>query len=527
MATPLTTEYSPPADRPASSVWPAVCWPAAFSPTAWRRRGLPSAETFRRMVKREHDRAERAGGEFCVVALRIAQPNADRKSLAKLARLLKPRLRSSDGIGWIDGTCAGALLSGTSAAEAWKLVQAFATDLPGDAPRPVYQVLAYPHDWVATCQQLQLTPDAERHAMRPRGDAPPSLLTRLLRRETHPELVRLPSARNLRRLLERERSRTDRTEAEFALVTLQVEGADQSRSKLAQLVRCLKPRLRAADTLGWLDRNTLALVFPNTTAADAWSMLRSLPEKLGAEAPKFSGDVYGYPSNWLTSQVPWSEAVHVLPDGGEPVRPMELFFVSPLPRWKRALDVVGAAVGGVALLPLLAATALAVRLGSPGPVIFAQLRTGRGGRKFTMYKFRTMVTDAEAQKQTLMALNEQDGPAFKITHDPRITPLGRVLRKTSIDELPQLWNVLRGEMSLVGPRPLPCSEQDQCHGWYRRRLEVTPGLTCIWQANGGLGVTFHEWMRMDARYAKARTAWHDIQLIARTFLRVLKRKASR
>lgn len=510
-------------EQPAAAVVPQTSrWRAL-----WRSHGLPTAETFRRMVRRERDRAERAASEFCVVTLRIARPQADRKSLARLARLLKPRLRSSDGLGWIDGNCAGALLSGTSAAEAWKLVQAFAADLPADTPRPVYQVLAFPHDWVAMCQILNLSPDADGGTLRARGDAPASLLARILRRETHPELARLPSARNLHKMLERERSRTDRTEAEFALITLQVEGASRSRGKLAQLVRSLKPRLRAADTLGWLDRNTLALVLPSTTAADAWSMLRSLPEKLGNGAPTFQGNVYGYPSNWLTSQVPWSQAVQPLADGGEPVRPMELFFVSPLPRWKRALDIVGAAVGGTLLLPLLAATALAIRIGSPGPVIFAQPRTGRGGRKFTMYKFRTMVPDAEAQKQTLMAMNEQDGPAFKITHDPRITPLGRFLRKTSIDELPQLWNVLRGEMSLVGPRPLPCSEQDQCHGWYRRRLEVTPGLTCIWQANGGLGVTFHEWMRMDARYAKARTALHDVQLIARTVLRVVKRKASR
>lgn len=491
-----------------------------------RRRGLPAVETFRRMVRREQQRAERSAGEFCVVTLRIAAAQADRKGLARLARLLKPRLRSSDGVGWVDPACAGALLSGVSAAEAWKLVQAFALDLPGDAPRPVYQVLSYPQDWVAMCQLLQLTPQAESTLFRGSNERPTTIWTRLLHRERRPELDRLPAPGNLHKLLERERSRTDRTGGEFSLAALRLDGST-SRSKLARLVKNLKPRLRAADTLGWLDRQTLALVLPNTTPADAWNMLRSLPEKLSADTPAFQGEVYGYPSNWLTSQVPWSEAVCQLPDGGEELRPMELFFVSPLPRWKRALDIAGAAVGGLALLPLMAATALAIRLGSPGPVIFAQQRTGRGGRRFTMYKFRTMDPDAEAQKQQLMQLNEQDGPAFKITHDPRITPLGRFLRKTSIDELPQLWNVLRGEMSLVGPRPLPCGEQDQCHGWYRRRLEVTPGLTCIWQANGGLGVTFHEWMRMDARYAKARTVLHDVQLIARTVLRVVKRKASR
>ena len=147
-----------------------------------------------------------------------------------------------------------------------------------------------------------------------------------------------------------------------------------------------------------------------------------------------------------------------------------------------------------------------VRLGQTflaGSRIFsANGREGQGGRCFTMYKFRTMRTDAEKMKERLRHLSEQDGPAFKLTNDPRITPIGALLRKTCLDELPQLWNVLRGDMSFVGPRPLPHDESTRCEVWQRRRLDVMPGLTCFWQARDERYVPFDEWMRMDLRYVE-------------------------
>jgi lipopolysaccharide/colanic/teichoic acid biosynthesis glycosyltransferase len=134
---------------------------------------------------------------------------------------------------------------------------------------------------------------------------------------------------------------------------------------------------------------------------------------------------------------------------------------------------------------------------------------------------------AHSEQEALRGENEQDGPAFKITNDPRVTLVGRILRKTSIDELPQLWNVLRGEMSLVGPRPLPCEESRNCESWQRRRLDVTPGLTCIWQVRGRSQVSFPEWMRMDLAYTKVRTFWHDVKLILATVPAVLLRRGAK
>jgi len=154
-------------------------------------------------------------------------------------------------------------------------------------------------------------------------------------------------------------------------------------------------------------------------------------------------------------------------------------------------------------------------------MFFKQWRIGLGGNAFQMYKLRTMVVDAEEKRNSLLELNEQEGPIFKIKNDPRITPLGRMLRTTSIDELPQLWNVIKGEMSLVGPRPHLPHETAAYDPWNRRRLDVTPGLTCTWQVGGRSKIGFEDWMRMDIRYIRRRSLANDIHLIFKTIPAVL------
>jgi exopolysaccharide biosynthesis polyprenyl glycosylphosphotransferase len=185
---------------------------------------------------------------------------------------------------------------------------------------------------------------------------------------------------------------------------------------------------------------------------------------------------------------------------------------------KSAIDFVGSLSLILLLSPIMVAAAVAVRLTSPGPVFFRQQRAGLNGRPFTMLKFRSMVTNAEQLKQELAALNEMSGPVFKVTNDPRVTATGRFLRKWSIDELPQLFNVLRGEMSLVGPRPLPVDEvarfDDLAH---RRRLSVRPGLTCIWQVRGRNNVSdFKEWVRLDLEYIDNWSLWLDVKILLMT-----------
>lgn len=183
---------------------------------------------------------------------------------------------------------------------------------------------------------------------------------------------------------------------------------------------------------------------------------------------------------------------------------------------KRCIDLLGSAAALTLLAPLMLVIALAIAVTMGRPVLFSQDRIGYRGRRFRMHKFRSMVADAEARKQELHALNEMGGPVFKVTGDPRITPLGRLLRKYSLDELPQLLNVLDGTMSLVGPRPLPVAEQQQISGPMRRRLSMKPGITGLWQVSGRSNLSFEEWMEMDLQYLDNWSNLEDLRLLALT-----------
>lgn len=193
-------------------------------------------------------------------------------------------------------------------------------------------------------------------------------------------------------------------------------------------------------------------------------------------------------------------------------------------RLKRAMDVVGALVLIVMLSPILIATFAVLFITTRGRPVFSQVRVGLQGRTFRMYKFRTMRLDADRLQH--LVSNEQDGPVFKNRRDPRITRIGRILRSTSIDEMPQLFNVLLGHMALVGPRPPVPKEVVLYQPWQRRRLSIKPGLTCIWQVSGRCEIGFEEWVRMDIRYAKQQNALTDLRLLAKTPLAVLSRRGA-
>lgn len=186
-------------------------------------------------------------------------------------------------------------------------------------------------------------------------------------------------------------------------------------------------------------------------------------------------------------------------------------------RLKRIFDIFAASSALVLLSPLFLLIALAIKLTSKGPVFFCQQRVGCGGRLFNLYKFRTMVANAEDLKASLANLNEVDGPVFKIRRDPRITPVGRILRKYSLDELPQFFSVLIGDMSIVGPRPALLSEVKQYKTDYLRRLSAPQGLTCIWQISGRSNISFDEWMAMDLQYIDTWSFLQDLKIIAKTF----------
>jgi len=374
--------------------------------------------------------------------------------------------------------------------------------------------------------------------------------------------------------IRQERARSDRNGRGFSMVVFgSLVETDHSTVALSGVATVLLSRLRDTDEAGWLAEQTLCAILPETKPDGAEALLADIREKMPHAAEDLECRIYCYPSDWFDGgsngdgttpprmrsksdrhdsngngngnghgsngngngnghhngngngngkHLSPERNVRQVLDGVEAVKaqitvePMEALLVQPMPKWKRELDIVVAAMALLAFCPVMAIVAMLVKLSPPGPVFFRQKRTGPGNRVFTMYKFRTMIDGAEKLQANLQKFNERDGPAFKMKRDPRTTRIGRFLRKTSLDELPQLLNVLKGDMSLVGPRPLPVHESDRCLPWHRRRLDVTPGITCTWQIQLRSSVTFTEWMRMDIAYAKGQTFLRDLKILLKT-----------
>lgn len=344
------------------------------------------------------------------------------------------------------------------------------------------------------------------------------LLIKLFQNRRHADEIL--SDRKFRRAVDEERMRVDRNGRNFSLVVFDC-GQQNCGVKSRQLSTACQGRLRMIDRAGFLSSREVGLLLPGTDAAGAQKVVGDIAKGMQVSDESLLHKIFVYPGNFSPDCQHDCAATPSLP-----VHPAADLLIEPLPAWKRALDIAGATVGLLMALPVMILAAIAIKLTSPGPIVFTQVRAGLGGRPFRIYKFRTMTIGAEELKHALRANSEQDGPAFKIKDDPRVTRVGRYLRRTCIDEFPQFWNVLKGDMSLVGPRPLPCDESEECEVWQRRRLSVTPGLTCIWQVSGGMRVPFVEWMRMDIRYIRSRRLLHDLKLLWATLVAVVFHRAS-
>ncbi len=369
-----------------------------------------------------------------------------------------------------------------------------------------------------------------------------------------------------RRLLERERARAERSRRSFVLVEFDTTLA--SVEEMARVLDILKQRRRLTDDIGWVRKDAIGVVLPETDATGGSAYLADVHRRLreaGCTLPSrlyvFKGQT-GKPSGPTTGPRPGetpsafrrraqdrddaeaageegsatpSPSPSAFPPADPPAeepgaepganavaqRDMMALFRQPLPRWKRLGDLAGAIPLLVLVSPVMLLVAILVKATSRGPVIFRQWRAGPGGNPFVFYKFRTMIDGADAQKEALRAQNEVSGPVFKIRLDPRVTPLGRVLRRTSLDELPQLWNVIKGDMTLVGPRPPTLDEVPKYEAWHARRLDLTGGITGLWQVSGRSEISFEEWMRMDIRYSRTRSPLTDIRILLRTVRAVL------
>ncbi|MBK7644957.1 MAG: sugar transferase [Planctomycetes bacterium] len=329
----------------------------------------------------------------------------------------------------------------------------------------------------------------------------------------------------------------------LVLVGLRLPKLESSyESGLEYVLEAIPRRIRSLDEVGWLESGVIGILLPETTKEGASHLVKDLQRNDTTGFLRLAEvTIYTYPETpdggpgggngrgeprehanegeRRTARVgrDASSTLRVSSTQVSPAaQPLVELLLDREPWWKRPIDVIGSSFALVAFSPLMLGAALAIKIGSPGPLIYSSWRVGKGGRKFRFFKFRTMCVDAEKKKKDLMSQNEASGPVFKMERDPRITPIGRILRKTSVDELPQLWNVLIGDMSLVGPRPPIPEETIWYEPWQRRRLELKGGLTCLWQISGRSNVSFEEWCRLDVKYHERRSFLGDIGILFRT-----------
>ena len=347
-------------------------------------------------------------------------------------------------------------------------------------------------------------------------------------------LPKILSREDLQRTLDKERTRADRSGRAFYWVLFRLGDSHSEKQVLQRLGDIVARRIRSTDTVGWFDETVACAILLDTDRTGAQVFATDILRLVAELHIKPKAVIYSYPlEDSSTGDSPTNQPPAVLSDdhilvaagvtssGPQQNAAVREPFLVSMPRWKRAMDIIGASIGLLLTAPILLLAAVAIKISSPGPVLFVQRRTGLGGRPFSIYKFRTMHVGAEALKAQLRRSNERDGPAFKIKNDPRLIPIGSFLRRLSVDELPQLFNVLKGDMSLVGPRPATFDETIEYRSWYQRRLDVTPGLTCIWQVRGRAEITFESWMRMDIQYIRHYGFWQDLRLLLATIPAVL------
>jgi len=350
----------------------------------------------------------------------------------------------------------------------------------------------------------------------------------------------LPEAQFLA-CVRKERQRSDRSHAMLALVGIRLKKQGDSYDPgLDFAFESILRRVRSLDEVGWLEPGVVGLLLPETTKEGAWSLAKDLQRNDTTGYFRTAEiSVYSYPDQPDSGpggngrgrrepsehdgnperrqpRVAREPVTTRVSAESHPTKPLVELLLDKEPWWKRPIDVAGSAFGLLLLSPVMIGAALAVKLSSPGPVFYSSWRVTKGGRKFRFHKFRTMGVDAEKKKQELLGQNEASGPVFKMERDPRITPIGRLLRKSSVDELPQLWNVFVGDMSLVGPRPPIPEETLWYEPWQRRRLELKGGLTCLWQVSGRSNVSFEEWCRLDVKYHENRSFLGDLGILFRT-----------
>ena len=363
---------------------------------------------------------------------------------------------------------------------------------------------------------------------------------------------RVHSSDEFASILHRERDRADRTGQEFSMAVFDIRNGSRKNHSARNLVPILTHRIRSTDAIGWLADGRIGAALPHTTSECAWKFVDNVRKAYNSGDPP-ECVVYVYPSTWLPADdgVPPhdSRSISRTPVPGEtassgmlfshadavdrvrPIEELDPHVLFRIPLWKRAIDIAGSLVAILLLSPLLLFVALLIKIVSPGPILFRQTRVGYLGKLFTIWKFRTMHVNADAtpHRNYVQELINNECVMTKLDNgkDYRIIPFGNLLRASGIDELPQLINVLLGDMSLVGPRPCLSYEAQEFSPWQMRRFDTVPGLTGLWQVSGKSRTTFKEMMRLDICYAKKRAFLLDMMIFLKTIPAIAMQVADR
>jgi lipopolysaccharide/colanic/teichoic acid biosynthesis glycosyltransferase len=330
-------------------------------------------------------------------------------------------------------------------------------------------------------------------------------------------------------LVRRERLRTHRNNIPFSVLTFEKANGSRENKVFEDLIKVLLQRLRATDEVGWKSDRKIGLLLPNTLQEGADVLAKNIMEKINKPS-QLVYEIQSYPiltvlktpsANQPENKIDKDNSDNGGKNGKNENSELDEIFTPPMPAWKRGLDILLAGVSLVILFPIFLVIAAFIKILSPGPVFFKQVRVGFRKKPFICWKFRTMRVEADTtvHKEYLKSLIKNENKSMKKLDnaDPRIIPFGKILRNTGLDELPQLVNILMGDMSLVGPRPCTTYEASEYSIWQHRRFDTKPGLTGLWQVSGKNRTSFVEMMRLDIGYAISKTLLKDIWIIIKTF----------
>ena len=320
-----------------------------------------------------------------------------------------------------------------------------------------------------------------------------------------------------------ERARSDRESSEFSIIHIAAENSlANNRNRIVGFLNNLRKYIRDVDHIGWWDKNTFAVLLPSTNHDGAGVCSEKIAKRMAALGYDFSMKIYSYPTHWLLACDEDGESVKTK----ERSLNYEKVFTTKMPVWKRTLDILGSLFGIAVLSPLFLVTGLYIKLVSPGKMFFTQKRVGFRGIEFDFYKFRSMHegnNQAFHGKHATDFIKKADTPMLKLDdQDPRIIPGGKLLRKLCIDELPQLFNVLKGDMSLVGPRPCIPYEKESYLRWHTHRFDIVPGMTGLWQVSGKNSLTFKQMIRLDIAYCRNVSPTLDLRILLLTVPAIIK-----